>query len=197
MKRRQLGIEPLEDRAMLAAGIVDQDANQDGCPDLIVQVHEADTYQTGDPAERDAGAFSVGKNSAREETHGRAVTRTLKATVDVTITLDFNTGTWTGWEVGKCTHLGRFTNSSSGTLDPNTGAPAGGGGTITAANGDEVKWEFGPTGDALITGGTGRFEGATGIFVPGPSENLKMEPGSEPGILVVTYSYVGTGTITY
>lgn len=197
MKRRQLGVEPLENRTMLAAGVVSQYAHQEGCPDPIVEVYEAGKDQTGDQAEWGEGTFQVGKNSTGVEAHGRAVTHTMRATADVTIILDFNAGTWTGWEVGKCTHLGRFTNSASGALDTNTGGPAGGEGIITAANGDELMWEFGPTGAAVITGGSGRFEGATGIFVPGPSENLKMEPGSEPGIMVVTYSYVGTGTITY
>jgi hypothetical protein len=195
MKRRKLSVEPLESRAMLAANIVAQGAHQDGGTGPLVQVQEADECLAGEWAECSEGTFQAGKNSAGAETHGRAVTRDLKATVDATIILDFATGTWTATEVGQCTHLGRFTSSAGGPMD-GMGNPTGGAGTITAANGDALDWVFGPEGTPVITGGTGRFEGGTGVFVPGPAENLKMEAGSD-GTLVITYSYVGTGAITY
>jgi hypothetical protein len=66
---------------------------------------------------------------------------------------------------GTATHLGQF--SASGAVDPSTLQIQG---TMTAANGDTLDWvaqfQFGPLGeiDALltITGGTGRFTGASG-----------------------------------
>ena len=66
---------------------------------------------------------------------------------------------------GTATHLGQF--SASGALDPSTFQIQG---TMTAANGDMLDWvaqfQFGPLGeiDAIlnITGGTGRFTGASG-----------------------------------
>ena len=76
---------------------------------------------------------------------------------------------------GTATHLGRYTLVSDFTLTPATSTAAGQL-TITAANGDVLTATF--TGrsvttagvvaiveTATITGGTGRFAGATGRFV--------------------------------
>ena len=78
---------------------------------------------------------------------------------------------------GHGTHLGRYSSSASFvvTFSSPTVAVFDGGGTFTAANGDEVRFEFsgdffpgqpaGGLGDYQIVGGTGRFEGATGSGV--------------------------------
>lgn len=66
---------------------------------------------------------------------------------------------------GVATHLGRY--SASGVIDPSTFQIQG---AITAANGDTLDWSAqfsqGPLGEIeatfTFTGGTGRFEGATG-----------------------------------
>ena len=77
---------------------------------------------------------------------------------------------------GHASHLGRFTFSAPHTVDPLTRTAAGTY-TLTAANGDTLTATF--TGrakpitgtttlviveTATITGGTGRFAGATGTF---------------------------------
>ena len=76
---------------------------------------------------------------------------------------------------GTATHLGRFTARLTGTVDP---ATSQGVGTLefTAANGDRLVATFTGNGEfippntakltevATITGGTGRFAGATGTF---------------------------------
>lgn len=67
---------------------------------------------------------------------------------------------------GAATHLGKY--SASGTIDPTTFQIQG---TMTAANGDTLDWlaqfQFGPLGEIeaafTISGGTGRFTGATGV----------------------------------
>jgi hypothetical protein len=66
---------------------------------------------------------------------------------------------------GVATHLGKYT--AIGMVDPNTLQIQG---TLTAADGDTLDWvaqfQFGPLGEIVaaftITGGTGRFTGASG-----------------------------------
>ena len=101
---------------------------------------------------------------------------------------------------GQATHLGRFTQTSEGTVDlASPGAPAKGTWTLIAANGDKLFLEmtaFGidPThgvGTFTVVGGTGRFQGATGSYqqiitfavAPGPSDS--------------TFTDVLTGTISF
>ena len=77
---------------------------------------------------------------------------------------------------GTATHLGRYTSSGSFLVDL-TQASAGGPGNMVAANGDQlfftgsgqatptgVPGELSITDTSTITGGTGRFVGATGSF---------------------------------
>jgi hypothetical protein len=76
---------------------------------------------------------------------------------------------------GHATHLGTYSAHYRECFDPATGAVTGGSFTLTAANGDTVFGTYSgqvfPTGDpnvvvfedpGMITGGTGRFAGATG-----------------------------------
>jgi hypothetical protein len=75
---------------------------------------------------------------------------------------------------GHAAHLGHYSSSASFvvTFPSSTAAVFAGGGTFTAANGDEVHFGYsgdffpGPVAGGLgsyeIAGGTGRFEGATG-----------------------------------
>lgn len=80
---------------------------------------------------------------------------------------------------GVGTHLGTCDVSSISTWTPKAGGLwFEGNGTITAANGDELYytsygWSFpgSADGDFEITGGTGRFEGATGSGSFDVSEN--------------------------
>lgn len=78
---------------------------------------------------------------------------------------------------GQATHLGRYSSSASFvvTFTSPTTAVFDGGGTFTAANGDEIAFVYsgdffpGPVAGGLgnyeFVGGTGRFEGATGSGV--------------------------------
>jgi hypothetical protein len=76
--------------------------------------------------------------------------------------------------VGEATHLGRYTLAATQDINLATGAVTNGSFTLTAANGDTVRGTY--SGQALpglvgytvsgpITGGTGRFAGATGFLV--------------------------------
>jgi hypothetical protein len=76
---------------------------------------------------------------------------------------------------GKATHLGKYAYHSNECFDPVTGAFAGTF-TMTAANGDTISGTYAGTvvtvvgdvgyyeQDNEITGGTGRFAGASGAF---------------------------------
>lgn len=86
-------------------------------------------------------------------------------------------GTFDGSGTGKGTHLGKFTYEFPHVVDFGSTPPIGVGiYTFTAANGDTVTAEFMGFStpvepgvvfvveEAVITGGTGRFEGAEGGF---------------------------------
>jgi hypothetical protein len=75
---------------------------------------------------------------------------------------------------GRATHLGRYTLAAGEKIDTNSGEITGGFFTLTAANGDTITGSYegralpGLTGYLVfgpITGGTGRFAGATGFLV--------------------------------
>ena len=107
---------------------------------------------------------------------------TFKGTLDATADITFYPPPATFFDVllqgsGTASHLGRFTLVAPHRVDTNTGGAAGTF-TITAANGDRLTGDF--TGastpielpnlfaiveTARITGGTGRFTGATGGFI--------------------------------
>ncbi len=102
--------------------------------------------------------------------------RPLKGTVSNTTTVSLVTGAATSVESGHLSHLGAFTGTGELTFTL-TGLNAFsfmGTGTLVAANGDELftatvgLGTFGPpietTGVTTITGGTGRFAGAAGMY---------------------------------
>ena len=101
-----------------------------------------------------------------------------------------------GVDWGEATHLGRYYSLSEGRLYL-TGPYAGmalTSGTCTAANGDSFTWDATEVMGldqmtVTITGGTGRFAGASGGFVCQHSPII-LAP-------VVTYTYQGAGTIVY
>jgi hypothetical protein len=77
---------------------------------------------------------------------------------------------------GHATQVGRYSVHYRECFDPATGAVTGGSFTLTAASGDTLFGTYGgralPTGDSdvvaydnpgVITGGTGRFAGASGV----------------------------------
>ena len=111
---------------------------------------------------------------------------------NVTLVVDLSDWSFEAEDWGNASHGGRFTNQGWGYMLP--GGYLVGEGILTAANGDQLFWTMrGPT--CTFTGGTGRFEGATGgfIFVFGPPEIT-----FEDGLMIVKFSYMGAeGTITY
>ena len=94
--------------------------------------------------------------------------------------------------VGNATHLGRFTAAITAVVDLAT-SEATGTITFTAANGDRLFATFVGQGVfippnvaqltevATISGGTGRFEGATGTFTMLRVEIIDFATGRAPG----------------
>jgi hypothetical protein len=100
---------------------------------------------------------------------------------------------------GHATHLGDFTTHYRECFVPATGAVTDGSYTLTAANGDMIFGTYGgqvsPTGDqtvfayedpGVITGGTGRFAGASGIV--GTSGVVNLATGKYSGTIIGSLS---------
>ena len=108
--------------------------------------------------------------------------------------------TWTVTGRSEMTHAGRCTEAGSGRYYILAGFEIGSGSSM-AANGDELHWDaFEIPGDLQTTltwtGGTGRFENATGGLTFAYTITKEEQVGT---LLVRTFEYrdTGTGTITY
>jgi hypothetical protein len=115
----------------------------------------------------------------------------------LTITINPQTGAYQFTDWAWASHVGLSTNSGAGFLDLPTGTFISGTGVVIAANGDALTWEVGTTPNTIVyTGGTGRFEGATGsLAVVVTSQTLLSI--NDDGTLTFLMTYTGEGTITY
>jgi len=121
--------------------------------------------------------------------------------------------TFVAQNTGVATHLGSFSGSTEGVVnidfcqDPSSGeffpclfTPTGEGAQI-AANGDSLLVHFtnpggGPnSGVMTFTGGTGRFENATGSATQTQLNVVESDNGD--GTTTLTYDDILTGSITY
>jgi hypothetical protein len=120
------------------------------------------------------------------------VERPLKVVGHVVLLVDLDLNVVSGgsvssnWGVG--THLGLFANEASGNM------LTGLSGTITAANGDQIHWVAEGTTKIRSVGGTGRFEGVSAQFTAVIYDYSVKSDGTTT---IISYSYTGTGTITY
>ncbi len=138
--------------------------------------------------------------SARQQ-----VERPFNLHAEHTRILNFTDWTWTtGEESGGATHLGPFTSSGAGTFSGDfvegtfrlksfTGS-----GYYAVTNGEKLFWEVRVEGlnspILTFTGGTGRFESASGsatLTITAQTKTLDWP------LLTVTESFSGIGTITY
>lgn len=135
--------------------------------------------------------------------------RPLKLTSSGTIVADLATGAFSSEETDLTSHLGTTHTVGSGMLTPTgpTTFDFSGSITKTAANGDKLfliltgtATTDPATGTGLseshetITGGTGRFEGASGTLLGTTTSTLVSTMGAQ-----VTFAFSGsaTGTISY
>lgn len=101
-------------------------------------------------------------------------------------------GTYVAHAEGVASHLGWIAADEAGVLAPVTH------GVITAANGNLLNYSFDTTtAVATVTGGTGRFTGASGQFT------IVVQPVGPPvldpiaGTMTQSFTWTGSGTITY
>ncbi len=95
---------------------------------------------------------------------------------------------------GVASHAGLFANEVSGNL------VTGLNGTITAANGDQIDWVAPDPITISFVGGTGRFEGVSGELTAVIGDDYSEELVTNPDgtmTLIISYTYTGTGTVTY
>jgi hypothetical protein len=106
------------------------------------------------------------------------------------MTIDLTTMSMTAEAAGVASHFGNCTMAGWGSaMSPISD------GTITAANGDLVNFVFNSaTHTVTITGGTGRFEHASGEFTLVTEEVGRV---FGPGTMTIYFVWTGEGTISY
>jgi len=115
----------------------------------------------------------------------------------MTITVDPVTGAFVFTDSVWATHTGLATNSGSGFVNLATGEFLSGTGVVVAANGDTLSWKIGTVPNTVVyTGGTGRFEGATGGF-PAVITSVTPLSANPDGTLTLAITYEGSGSVTY
>lgn len=125
------------------------------------------------------------------------VTRPFKVTGDIVFIVSQDPATLgeaVGISEGQTTPVGKIVVKTAGSYDFETGNFIGEG-VMTTASGDLIYFKMRNLGWVEFTGGTGRFENATGGHTVEPT--APPEQGEVEGQWVVTFSYTGEGTITY
>ena len=124
------------------------------------------------------------------------VPRPIKMKAHSQMVLSLADGSYHATAWGEATHCGEFVSLGSGVFNPATGEGSGGG-TIIAANGDEIFFDSLTMAQNIITGGTGRFEGATGEFIMVSMEQTGMDLDPVAGTMTLSFVWTASGTITY
>ena len=126
------------------------------------------------------------------------VERPVKGRGEIEITASLLDGSFSSPNWGESTVIGRYTNIGHGVLDPTSGAILYAHGTIVAANGDQINWtQEGPSGGAVFTGGTGRFEAVTGGFSWQPAGEIEVTLDLEKMTMTMRFAFTLEGTIRY
>ncbi len=105
-------------------------------------------------------------------------------------------GSFVASEQGQGTHTGKYVTHMIGQMDLATGTVIWGKGYLTAANGDQLFLEMTPSDVFYITGGTGRFGGATGRATALMSD-MKINVDLSTMTMTITATDTIEGTITY
>ena len=100
----------------------------------------------------------------------------------------------TAW--GEATHCGKCASLGWGLFNPLAWELIGSG-KIIAANNDEIFFDCPNTIQTVITGGTGRFEGATGEFFVVSMDLTGMETDPVANTMTLSFVWTASGTICY
>jgi hypothetical protein len=122
------------------------------------------------------------------------VARPLKAHGHGMLVADLRDGSLAAQSWSQSTLSGLTITKSVGKMDPTTWTPLWSEGTATAANGDQMFYEMTDPITCTFTGGTGRFEGATGNATQGVSDAVITVEGA---IMTMTFNFTLDGTVTY
>jgi hypothetical protein len=124
------------------------------------------------------------------------VTRPMKGNGHLTAVVDLATGEATITDWGQATHIGSWTDSGEGIMDPSFQYFVSGHGTVVAANGDTIDWEFAGPDSNRYTGGSGRFQGVRGgiTFTITSAADPVL---NEDGTMTFQSTYDMVGEITY
>jgi hypothetical protein len=124
------------------------------------------------------------------------VTRPMKGNAHATVVVDLATGQAELTQWGQATHLGSWTDSGVGMLDPSLQYFVSGHGTTVAANGDTFDWEITSPNSNRYTGGTGRFQGVTG-GITWTITSATQPVFNGDGTMTTEFTYDMVGEITY
>ena len=130
---------------------------------------------------------------------GNAVERPFKAIATVTWTVNMADGSGIGHHEGVASHTGLWTSECTATWDLVNFVILSGTGISVAANGDQIFWKMTPDQPMVVqfTGGTGRFENATGSGSTVSLTVVASNVDPTTGIMTMTIDYPMGGTITY
>jgi hypothetical protein len=120
------------------------------------------------------------------------VARPFKISAHSEMVLDPQTGQFTATAWGQGTHIGNAISYAEGIFNPETGE-GWSVGSIVTPNGDEIFFE--QFGGIVFTGGTGKFENASGGWIP-ETEIVGMMMDDE-GMLHIYFIWTGSGTVYY
>jgi hypothetical protein len=145
------------------------------------------------------GACLVGLSLSGFGSQKNPVERPHKGVGQFHAVINLVTSSFVATGVGHSTHGGQFRSYLEGlvTFGPNGPAPSSGSGIITVANGDQLFVEVAPDGSTVVTGGTGRFEGATGSQTATNVGDPVVTYDSATGTLTIDATQMIEGTLTY
>ena len=124
------------------------------------------------------------------------VPRPFKMKAHSQMVLSLTDGSFNATAWGQATHCGQTINLGWGVFNPATGEGSGGG-TIIAADGGEISFDSPTMAQNIITGGTGRFEGASGEFSIVSIETTGTDLDPVAGTMALSFVWTASGTITY
>ena len=127
------------------------------------------------------------------------VERPFRSQAVVTWTVNMMDGSAAGYEIGVATHGGLYTNESEAIWDLENFVIVSGAGVATVASGEQLFWEMTPDLPMVVqfTGGTGRFENATGSFSTDSMSEPQITVDLGTRTMTMVIAYTAAGTITY